>query len=31
MRDGGFVNNEYLDLEIYSMLDHEWIARSTNA
>ena len=31
MRDGGFVNNEYLDLEIYSMLDHEWIARSQNA
>lgn len=31
MRDGGFVNNEYLDLEIYSMLDHEWLASSTNA
>jgi ribosomal-protein-serine acetyltransferase len=31
MRDGGFVNNEYLDLEIYSILDHEWIARSKNA
>jgi len=31
MRDGGFVNDEYLDLEIYSMLDHEWLARSTNA
>ena len=31
MRDGGFVNNEYLDLEIYSMLDHEWLARSKHA
>ena len=31
MREGGFVNNEYLDLEIYSMLDHEWLARSKNA
>ena len=31
MRDGGFVNNEYLDLEIYSILDHEWLARSTRA
>lgn len=31
MRDGGFVNGEYLDLEIYSMLDHEWLARSQNA
>ena len=31
MRDGAFVNNEYLDLELYSMIDHEWLARSTNA
>ncbi|MDG0870609.1 GNAT family N-acetyltransferase [Candidatus Lucifugimonas marina] len=31
MRDGGFVNNEYLDLEIYSMLDHEWLTRSQDA
>jgi ribosomal-protein-serine acetyltransferase len=31
MRDGGFVNDEYLDLEIYSMLDHEWLARSKHA
>ncbi len=28
MRDGGFVNGEYLDLEIYSMLDNEWLTRS---
>lgn len=31
MRDGALVNGEYLDLEIYSMLDHEWLARSGNA
>ena len=31
MRHGGFVNGEYLDLEIYSMLDYEWLARSSNA
>jgi len=31
MRDGVYVNDEYLDLEIYSMLDHEWLARSKNA
>ncbi|MBN4064509.1 GNAT family N-acetyltransferase [Dehalococcoides mccartyi] len=31
MRDSSYVNGEYLDLEIYSMLDHEWLARSTNA
>jgi len=31
LRDGGFVNNEYLDLEIYSMIDHEWLTRSQNA
>ena len=30
-RDASYVNNEYMDLEIYSMLDHEWLARSTNA
>ncbi|HIF71184.1 MAG TPA: N-acetyltransferase [Dehalococcoidia bacterium] len=31
MRDGSYVNNVYMDLEIYSMLDHEWLARSKNA
>ena len=31
MREAGFVNNEYLDLEIYSMLDSEWLGRSQNA
>lgn len=31
MRATGYVNGEYMDLEIYSMLDHEWLARSTNA
>ena len=31
MRDGSYVNNEYMDLEIYSMLDHEWLKRSQNA
>jgi ribosomal-protein-serine acetyltransferase len=31
MRDGGYVKDEYLDLEIYSMLDHEWVARSERA
>jgi RimJ/RimL family protein N-acetyltransferase len=31
MRDASFVNNEYMDLEIYSMLDREWLARSRNA
>jgi len=31
MHDGGYVNNEYMDLEIYSMLDHEWLKRSKNA
>ena len=30
MRATGYVNGEYMDLEIYSMLDHEWLARSTN-
>ena len=31
MRDNIHVNNEYMDLEIYSMLDHEWYKRSANA
>jgi ribosomal-protein-serine acetyltransferase len=31
MRDASFVNNEYMDLEIYSMLDHEWLKRSQRA
>ena len=31
MRATGYVNGEYMDLEIYSMLDHEWLARSSNA
>ena len=31
LREAGFVNGKYLDLEIYSMLDHEWLARSKNA
>ncbi len=31
MRDGGFVNGEYMDIDIYSILDHEWLARPTNA
>ena len=31
LRGAGFVNGEYLDLEIYSMLNHEWLARSKNA
>jgi ribosomal-protein-serine acetyltransferase len=31
MRHGSYVNNEYIDLEIYSMLDHEWLARSKYA
>jgi ribosomal-protein-serine acetyltransferase len=31
MRDNSYVNNEYMDLEIYSILDHEWRKRSKNA
>ncbi|MEE8046129.1 MAG: GNAT family protein, partial [Dehalococcoidia bacterium] len=31
MREASFVNDEYMDLEIYSILDHEWIKRSKNA
>jgi ribosomal-protein-serine acetyltransferase len=31
MRGASYVNNEYMDLEIYSMIDHEWRARSKNA
>ena len=31
IRDGSFVNNEYIDLEIYSMLDHEWRKRSVKS
>jgi RimJ/RimL family protein N-acetyltransferase len=31
MREASFVNDEYLDLEIYSILDHEWLKRSQNA
>ena len=30
MRQGGLVKDEYFDLEIYSMLDHEWLDRSQN-
>ena len=30
-RDSALVNGEYLDLEVYSILDHEWLARSKNA
>ena len=31
MRGASYVNNEYMDLEIYSILDHEWLKRSKNA
>ena len=31
MRDNSYVNNEYMDLEIYSMIDHEWLKHSKNA
>jgi ribosomal-protein-serine acetyltransferase len=31
MRGSSCVNNEYMDLEIYSMLDYEWLARSEKA
>ena len=31
MRDNSYVNNEYMDLEIYSILDHEWLKHSKNA
>ncbi|MDA1279851.1 MAG: GNAT family N-acetyltransferase [Chloroflexi bacterium] len=31
LREAGFVNNQYLDLEIYSMLDYEWLRRSSKA
>lgn len=31
LRGAGLVKNEYLDLEIYSILDHEWLARSKYA
>ncbi|MDP6666839.1 MAG: GNAT family protein [Dehalococcoidia bacterium] len=31
LREAAYVNGEYHDLEIYSMLDHEWLARSENA
>ena len=31
MRDNSYVNSKYMDLEIYSMLDHEWLKRSANA
>ena len=30
-REAGLVKGEYLDLELYSILDHEWLARSKNA
>lgn len=30
MREASFVNDEYMDLEIYSILDHEWLKRSSN-
>jgi ribosomal-protein-serine acetyltransferase len=31
IRGGAFLRNEYFDLEMYSMLDHEWLSRSKNA
>ena len=31
IRGGSFVNNEYMDLESYSILDHEWLKRSSSA
>lgn len=31
LRDAAFLKGEYLDLEVYSMIDHEWSSRSSKA